>query len=531
VSTSSQTEHNLFYTTLRFLDIPKLVFLILFFILLVFQLQADPDYYWHLVTGQYIFEQHALPHSDIFSYTRFGEPWTLHEWLFQVALYAIYNWLGPFGASLITAFLAILALYIVYLIARRLAHGPSVAIVISVAIFLVMTPYLSPRPQLVTYALFATFLSILLGYKYFQSIKPLYFLPLLMVIWVNAHGGYIIGIVLLTVFTLCEWLYYWLFEQRDSNDKESPTRLTLVTIVTMLASAANPDFVNHWLYPFYVMDMEATKTLISEWQSPNFLLPIFQGYLLLVIGFFILQIYSKKTHDITEIIIPTFFIMTGFVSVRHIPLALLTLVPFTTRTISIGLNNTLIAHRIRTKLAPLYSRVLGQGKQLGDMEYVFNWIILLLSALALFAYYPIFHEKDHEKLNASIPLDSIDFIIDAGITGNMFNTYRFGGYILYRLYPEQRVFIDGRADMYGDEFINEYHKIYTGQPDWEELFAKYKIDYVVCEHDAAIRQLLLTRGDFSLVHDNEKHSVLVKNTPRFAALIKKYENRARDNAE
>jgi hypothetical protein len=228
--------------------------------------------------------------------------------------------------------------------------------------------------------------------------------------------------------------------------------------------------------------------------------------------------------------VPVFFIMAGFVSVRHIPLALLTLVPFTALIISVGINNTLVSQRIRTKMVRLYRKVFGQARQLGNMEYVFNWIILLLFGLAVSAYYPLYHAKNHEKLNASVPVDAIDFVIDNGISGNMFNTYSFGGYILYRLYPEQRVFIDGRADMYGDEFIKKYHKIYTGQAGWEELLNKHKIDYVVCERDAAIRQLLLARGDFSLVHDDANNSVLVKNTPEFSAIIELYENRPRNDA-
>ncbi|HET6220743.1 MAG TPA: hypothetical protein VFE11_01205, partial [Dongiaceae bacterium] len=113
---------------------------------------------------------------------------------------------------------------------------------------------------------------------------------------------------------------------------------------------------------------------------------------------------------------------------------------------------------------------------------------------------------------------AVQFILDNGITGRMFNSYGFGGYLIHRLYPQQRVFIDGRADMYGDAFVNEYINISEGQPRWAQLFDKYQIDYVVCTPNAPIRQLLLTRGDFRLVFQDEASSVLVKNEPRFGAL-------------
>jgi hypothetical protein len=521
VITDARPQHKLFNAALQFLDIPKLVFLILFFILYLIMLQGDPDYYWHLMTGKYIFEQHALPHSDIFSYTQFGKPWVLHEWLFQVALYAVYEWLGPVGVNLATTLLGLLALYIVYNSARRLTGGSLIATFTAIVFFVFLVPTINPRPQLVTYVLFALFLSILLGYKYFHNNKHLYFMPLLMVVWVNAHGGYLIGIVLLALFALGEWLSYWLLEEPGSTHKKRPTQLTLVAVVTALASAANPEFISHWLYPFDVMSMEATK-IITEWQSPSFRLPLNQVYLLLVISYFILLIYRKKRPDLAEVIIPTFFILLSFVSIRHMPLAALTLIPFAAKTISGGLDANLLSLRIRTKLQGVYARRFREAKQLGMMEYVFNWILLMVFGLAILAYYPIYHSRDNEKLNTMLPVDATEFIINAGIRGRIFHTYHYGGYLIYRLYPEQRVFIDGRADMYGDEFIKEFQSIYSGQHDWEESFNKYDIDYVVCGRNAPIRQLLLARGDFSLVYDDTKNSVLLKNSPQFAALIKEH---------
>lgn len=488
-------------------------------------IQSDPDYYWHLVTGEYIFRQQTLPDSDIFSYTRFGKPWVVHEWLFQVALYAVYEWLGPVGVNLATAILGMLAPYIIYRTTRRLTAGSLVASFALIVFFIFLVPAISPRPQLVTFALFAAFLSILLEHKYLHNSKYLYFMPLLMVIWVNAHGGYLIGIVLLALFTVCEWLSYWLLEQPDRSRDDRPILLTRVAVITALASAANPHFIGHWLYPFAVMSMDITKA-ISEWQSPNFSLPMFQAYLLLIIGYITLLIYGKKRPNFHEVIIPAFFVTLSFVSIRHLPLAALTLIPFVAKTLSDGVDTSILSLRIREKIQHIYTGRFSQAKQLGIMEYVFNWILLAVFGLAFLALYPVYHSMDNEKLNSILPVDATEFIISTGISGRMFHTYHYGGYLLYRLYPEQKVFIDGRADMYGDEFIKEYQSIYSGRHDWEKLFDKYHIDYIVCDRDAPIRQLLITRGDFTLVYDDKANSVLLKNIPRFKLLIKEYGKQA-----
>src|SRR5207244_4883424 len=94
-------------------------------------------------------------------------------------------------------------------------------------------------------------------------------LPLVMAVWVNAHGGYVIGIALTGLFVICEWLTYWTGSERGEENKRRLVRLTLAAIASALASLINPEFVSHWLYPFQVIGMQANR-LITEWQSPNF---------------------------------------------------------------------------------------------------------------------------------------------------------------------------------------------------------------------------------------------------------------------
>lgn len=104
----------------------------------------------------------------------------------------------------------------------------------------------------------------------------------------------------------------------------------------------------------------------------------------------------------------------------------------------------------------------------------------------------------------------------------MFNTYHFGGYLIERLYPAQKVFVDGRGDLYGDVFLREYMEIAFGAPAWARLFDKYEIDYLVVQRDTPLRQLLLCRGDFKLVYDDPGSSVLVRDTMKYGAVIAKY---------
>jgi hypothetical protein len=488
---------------LRFLDLPKLAFAILFLWILFAIELVDPDYFWHLKAGEYILAN-GLPTGDPFSFTFQGKPWVLHEWLFEIGLYAIFVWLGPLGVKALTALLGTASAYIVFGAANRLLNGSTLALGLSIGLFAFIVCGFAPRPQLVTYVIFAAFLYLLVSFKYFEDDRFLWVFPPLMILWVNSHGGYIVGLVLLVLFASCEWLIYGLRRKSDLPHLRRLVKLSAISVLAILATALNPGFVKHWLYPFQVMNMSFASSIIMEWQSPNFHALDGKIFLLLIFGFFLACIYRKNKPDLTELALPCFFLFAGFVSVRHVPLTMLTLVPFAAVALRDG-----DMHRFYTAAT--------HSKQLGKIEYVMNWALLAMVGIGLVAYYPIKHAN--QELDSKIPIKATEFIRDHGISGRMFNEYGQGGYLIYSLYPQQQVYIDGRADVFGDEFLKEYMAIRNGEPEWEQLFDKYDVDYVITLRVAPIRQLLLARGDFKSVYEDKHNSVLVRNSPKFASLI------------
>ncbi|MGH6937378.1 MAG: hypothetical protein ACRED2_14645, partial [Methylocella sp.] len=136
--------------------------------------------------------------------------------------------------------------------------------------------------------------------------------------------------------------------------------------------------------------------------------------------------------------------------------------------------------------------------------------------------YPVKHAEAAAAMDERIPVKAVEFIRNAEIEGRIFNEYGFGGYLIQQFHPTQRVFIDGRADVFGDEFLKQYLDIYKGAPAWEQAFDEYGIEVVVVPRKAPLRQLLLARGDFKLVYDDEHNSILVKDIPRFGDIIAKH---------
>jgi len=476
----------------------------------------DPDYYWHIEAGRLIVTQWTVPSADPFSFTAPNQPWVAHEWLFEALLYGVFATAGSLGVKLMTALLGIAGVLLVYAAANKVLARPTLAAWLASAFYLFVYEFPSPRPQLLTYIFLAAYLYILVSFKYGRNVRLLPVLPALMIPWVNAHGGYVIGILLVAAFCFLEWLVLRA-TNTDDGSRRRLRRLAVMAVLIIFASLLNPYFAKHWTYPFEVMGMQATQ-YIPEWRGPDFSTSYGRLFLLSVGAFSALQIYRARKPDVTELGVPGLFIVAGFSSNRHTLLAAMAMTIFAAAAIRDGLQVAEPISAALERLRRTWRDRASRGKPLGRAEGQINLAIALVLVLAASAYYPTARASEVAFVRERLPIDAVQFILDNGIAGRMFNTYQYGGYLIHKLYPRQRVFIDGRADMYGDSFFAEYRTIEGGFAGWAPLFDKYAVDYVVCEHESPLRQLLMTRGDFRLVFDDRTSSVLVRNTSRFAAI-------------
>jgi len=506
----------------EWLNLRRFGFVVIFTVLFISIVLSDPDYFWHLSAGQFIWEHKALPSVDVFSYTFANKPWVLHEWLFEVILFGVYSLLGGVSVKLFTATFTTATVLVAYGIAKRLLGKPYWAFFLALIFFYQIVPNTSPRPQLVTFLLFAIFLRILVDFKYFADVRKLWLLPVLMVIWVNSHGGYVAGLVLLLLFVASEWLMFVLLQLRDAIQKQRLKKLTIIAVVTIVATLLNPYFIDHWIYPFTVMNMDASQNIITEWRSPDFHTFRWKFFLLLVFGALTAAIYSEKRPDFTEIVLSVFFISAAFISIRHAPISVLGILFFTSVTLGYVPFSRIFSFVKLEQLATHYRRFAGNGSDLGKKEFLFNWIMLLVTLTGCLLYYPIFHAKDEDKANKTVPIKAVQFIKDAGIKGRVFSVYHYGGYLINQFYPEQLVFIDGRADLYGDKFIQEYLEIVEARAGWKEKLEKYRIDYAILARKSALIELLQSSAGFKLIYEDEVNSVLIRNDARYAAIISKY---------
>jgi hypothetical protein len=295
--------------------------------------------------------------------------------------------------------------------------------------------------------------------------------------------------------------------------------LLICLVITAGASLVSPYHVHHWLYPFQTAGLEATQ-VIAEWHAPTLKDRYFQSLVILALAYGWSLAFRDSRPKLQELLVSTAMILLSMKARRHVAFGVITLAPMLGLALSDGILAKLKMWWQRSDVRNRYKKIACRGQQLGSKVYLMNWLLLCTAVFLGLAYWPTLAARQMEARNELTGWKAVDFVISRGITGRVFNEYGFGGLMIYRLNPAQRVFIDGRADAYGDAFVKEYLKIFAGQEGWAEAFDRYDIDYVVSTRNAPIRQLLLQRGDFVSVYEDEYNSVLVKRIPRFESIIR-----------
>ena len=476
----------------------------------------DPDYFWHLRTGQLILDTRALPSHDPFSFTRPDAPWLLNAWLFDVVLFAVHSIGGSVGVRLMVAVLMGATFSVVYR-SIRACLNPVPALLIAVVCFTALLSFASPRGQLFSYLFYAIYLHLILGFLRSGDARRLNWLPLIMILWVNIHGGYATGLILLTIVTAAAVLSRWLAWPDNNPARLRPLLICLA--VTAGASLVSPYHIHNWLYLVQTAGLGTTQ-VIAEWRAPMLKDRYFQSLVILGLAYGWSMAFRDSRPKLQELLLSTAMILLSLKAIRHVPFAVMTLAPLLGLALSDGVLAKLNIWWQRSGVRNRYKKTAGRGQELGSMVYVMNWLMLSASLLLALAYWPMLARQHMEAGNEFIGWKAVDFVVSRGITGRVFNEYGFGGLMIYRLNPAQKVFIDGRADAYGDAFVMEYLKIFFGQEGWAEAFDRYEIDYVVTSRNAPVRQLLLQRGDFVSVYKDEHNSVLVKRIPRFDSIIR-----------
>ncbi len=443
------------------------------------RVSVDTDTWWHLGAGRWIVEHRAIPQADPFSHTRLGAPWRYPGWLVEVPMYWLWTAASYAGLNLFTAVFVAIAFVFVYLAMEGDEYLQCFTLILAAAASGV---YWAARPHIVSFALAAVFLYVVrcaarpASRTTFRASR-LWLLPPLMAVWANIHGGFAVGFIVMGLALLGETASaLWERLRRGVWERERwhlPAWLAMTGLACAAAVALNPAGPSMLLYPFQTVSIGVLQNFIQEWQSPNFHTAETQPFLWLLFATFAVVGLSARRVGFTDLLMVTGFGYLAFTAGRNMALFSLVAPPVLVRHGQFVVDEIRRLRRAPPAAAMIPSQAAGW----------LNWALLGLVGLAALAKVsvPLKRETNQAALERQLPVGAVAFIRQISPAGPMFNSYNWGGYLLWTLYPEYPVFVDGRTDLYDDAFLREYLDAAAGGPGWQETLDRFDVKLVVME--------------------------------------------------
>ncbi|GFE58402.1 hypothetical protein [Geobacter sp. AOG1] len=472
---------------------------------------GDGDTGYHIRAGEYIIKTFSIPKLDMFSFHTPPLHWTAHEWLSEVIMAYIHRAFGLTGVVVFFSFLLSLAHYLLFRILRSYTSNILWAILVIILVIGSSLIHWLARPHIFSLLLMIIWYYLLESWHYGRRDR-LYLLPLIMLLWVNLHGGFLGGFMLLGAYLAGNIFNMLTATPSERGHYQQKCRQLGLTIgVCLFACLVNPLGYHILLFPFKLVSDKYIMDHVSEFLSPNFheRMP-FKYLLFLLITLFAI---TKKRLDAVELVLVLLFTNMALYSARYIPLFALIVAPIITRHANYALdfpdNNVTRFFRKRAEnISKIDASVQG---------YLWPIMTVLIVAIAVISG-KIQHTFD-DKIKA---VAAVEFLEKERISGNMFNNDEIGDYIIYRTYPLYKVFIDGRLDMYGTGIMKEYSKVTKFEHNWEDTFKKYNIKWVIFDTDSVFSRFLLHNNNWTLIYSDKVASIFVKNLPEYSNLIEKY---------
>ena len=463
------------------------------FFLMVFALAVrqsayiDPDLWWHLQAGQDIVQTHSIPKVDTYSFTKAGSEWVAHEWLSEVVMFLIYRASGWGGLLFIFSALITVTLYLTY---RRCEGKPYVAALAILLAAASSSPLFGIRPQMITFFLAAIVIGMLTRYASDGNSRRLWWLVPMMLLWVNLHAGWALGLGLIGLYLVSLVL--------DGKWRLAP-RVGLILVLAAAVVPLNPNGFRMFSYPLETLTSTSMAAYIQEWGSPDFHQLMYLPVALLLLLLLAALALSSRRPTLGQLFL---LLVTGFGalrSARHIPIFALIAAPILARHVWDLLETRGWQQRLMKVEAPATGFAL-----------VFNLVFLLAPAsLGVFrlAHF-VTNQPAYEAKN--YPQAAVNFLSSHQIPGPIYNLYGWGGYLIRRLHPTYPVYIDGRADVYGDAFMTETIRTYDGHTNWRQPLDKHGVRTVIIAPASPLASLLREDNSWTRAYEDRQAVIFTR---------------------
>ncbi|HTW45117.1 MAG TPA: hypothetical protein VMD58_06185 [Acidobacteriaceae bacterium] len=449
----------------------------------------DPDMWWHLRTGQVIWNGHHIPTTDLFSYTTHHHAWVPHEWLSQVLIYGAYR-LGGYTGLMVWLCVFASALAIAgYLLCSQYSGNAKVGFLGGALVWFFSTMVLAVRPQVIGYLLLEVELLLLcLGRK--RNPRWFYGLPVLFAVWVNCHASFFFGLIVLGVIVGCAFLDYEIgslaAEQWTAAERKS---LVIAACASCAAVFVNPVGWRQVLYPVNTLfHQHIVVTMVDEWKPLPLNDP--RGIALLAILAFIgLYVIAQRealiyVHEVVLLAMGTW----------------------------LGLSHKRLVIVFGILAAMVVTRLLAKSWKGYDAEHdrpAANAVLLALAVVVVLAAFPS-RKNLMMQVEQKSPVKAVDYVKAHHLAGNMMNSFTNGGYLIWAL-PEHPVFVDGRADVYEwTGVLPQVAEWATAESNPNTLLNEYDVSFCLLERGTQIANEMALLPDWKQVYQDDQSVIFVR---------------------
>lgn len=495
----------------------------------------DLDLWLHLGVGRFIAANHFVPSYDILSCSIAGAPWVNHEWLFQIVVYNIFHLWGPDG--LIKMQMAVVMVTMLFLL--FLGYSKDRQLLVSFVLFLVVMVYhqrFTIRPDLYSLFFFTFYIFVLA-----LHIDKKWAVPALLaaqVLWTNMHGFFFFGPLFVLIGVVSEWMkrhvplpFEWNESGRLSDDEYK--RLQWIFVIVVGACAINPGGLEGALYPIKVFfslsgENKIFFKYIQELQKPVVWETVtdsgrFAFYKLLILISAVSFILNRRRIDISALFFWLIFLIFSLKAARNTSFfAFAAYLVIITNIMSLSYEDVIPLRFTGPKFSHLTSIV-------AKLLFVI-WLFQFGQGIAGRGYYDFdTYERKSEfggVSQQSYPEKAVDFLVENNIRGNLFNDFNTGAYLVGRVFPDIKVFIDGRTEVYGGDFFETYRKIWEEGDTtlFENMVQKYNLTGAllssVAQHiPTKILKYLYEHPDWRLVYLDYDAVIFLRDTPQNKSVI------------
>jgi hypothetical protein len=472
-------------------------------------LLGDCDTGWHIRTGEWIVTNHQIPARDFFSFTKTGEPWFAWEWLSDI----IFAWLNSHGGLATLVLCSVVLLSVTFTLLYRLAMrkaNPIVALVVTMLAAASSAIHWLARPHLFS------LLFLVLFYRALENVRDgrtrlwgipyLAWLPAVTVVWTNLHGGFFVGILMLGAYCAGDLLKRFL--SADPAAAQMAGRRArdyfLCAGACTAASLINPYFYQlHVHVVQYIFDPFQAQHIV-EFLTLNFHHPVamfFEALLILGAG---AAIWHAARGSYTEAVLYLMWAHAALLASRNIPLFGIIAAPMVATAVDAWLAKlpTLEVASWLKAAARKYTTI---AAETAETDAIPRWHlasvagVLVVAALLYAPAPPPRFRSEYDP--TAYPAGAIAMLQkDRG--ARIFTNDEWGDYLIYKLYPNHQVFVDGRSDFYGDDFVQKYLDVMNVKYDWQQTLGSFGINTILLSPSAPLAGALKESSHWRVVYDD-----------------------------